>query len=113
MTIVDHQHAAQLVTLKGKVTSYDAIECMINFIDDNPELNFAFVLVSDFYEPAELIDAKKAQYLVSPNLPSPMGEYLTAFSNQKDAESMQQEKSGDIYNWDQIQTHINSGLSSK
>ncbi len=30
MTIVDKQHAAQMVTEKGRVYKYDAIECMLN-----------------------------------------------------------------------------------
>ena len=37
MTIVDKQHAAELVTSKGKAYKYDAIECMI---DDPPGFLF-------------------------------------------------------------------------
>lgn len=31
MTIVDKQHAAQVVTKKGKAYSFDAIECMVHY----------------------------------------------------------------------------------
>ena len=32
MTIMDKQHAAELVTDKGKVFPFDAIECMIHYL---------------------------------------------------------------------------------
>src|SRR6056297_445306 len=83
MTIVDKQHAAQLVTKKGKVFNFDAIECMMNHLKDEGESTMALFLVNDFDRPGELVDAKKATYLVSENIPSPMGALLSAFSEQQ------------------------------
>ena len=42
MTIVDRQHAAELVTVKGKAFKYDAIECMMNHLKrwNHPEVKF-------------------------------------------------------------------------
>ncbi len=37
MKIVDQQHAAEIVTKKGKPFKYDAIECMVRDIKDEKE----------------------------------------------------------------------------
>ena len=57
MTIVDKQHASELVTTKGKVYKFDAIECMINFKSENPSKDFELELVNDYKNPGQLIDA--------------------------------------------------------
>ena len=80
MTIVDNQHAAQFMTAKGKTYSFDATECMLNYLKEIDPSDVAFALVNDYNAPGEFIDATEATYLISENIPSPMGEYLTAFS---------------------------------
>ncbi len=86
MTIVDRQHAAQIVTVKGKSYKYDAIECMLRDYEgwDRPEV--AKFLVSDYGEPGVLTDATSAHYLISDRIPSPMGAFLTAFSTPESME---------------------------
>lgn len=107
MTIVDQQHASQLVSTKGKAFKYDAIECMVHsYQEDMKDTEIAMFLVADFKSPGELIDAQMASYLVSDQIQSPMGANLSAFSNLKDATKTQEEFSGKIYNWDEIQNHL-------
>lgn len=106
MTIVDRQHASQLVTSKGKVFKFDAIECMINYMDDNQETDYAHILVADFREPGKLIDAMKTTYLISPEISSPMGAFLSAFKSEEAAQKVQAESSGDLYNWNDLLTHF-------
>ncbi|MEE9372796.1 MAG: nitrous oxide reductase accessory protein NosL [Saprospiraceae bacterium] len=112
MTIVDRQHAAQLVTDKGKVTNYDAIECMINFVNNNPEMNFAFTLVNDYANPSALIDAHSSHYLISKAIPSPMGRFLSAFSGPEVALRLQEEKGGKTFDWNGIKKHISSDATN-
>tara|TARA_R110002012_G_scaffold319344_1_gene539475 strand:+ start:606 stop:1037 length:432 start_codon:yes stop_codon:yes gene_type:complete len=102
MTIVDKQHAAQLVTKKGKVFNFDAIECMMNHLKDEGESTMALFLVNDFDHPGELVDAKKATYLVSENIPSPMGAFLSAFSEQQAAQNTLDMNGGELYTWTEI-----------
>ncbi|MEQ5791462.1 nitrous oxide reductase accessory protein NosL [Muricauda sp. NFXS6] len=102
MTIVDKQHAAQLVTKKGKVFNFDAIECMMNHLKDEGESTMALFLVNDFDRPGELVDAKKATYLVSENIPSPMGAFLSAFSEQQAAQNTLDMNGGELYTWTEI-----------
>jgi copper chaperone NosL len=97
MTIVDKIHAAQLVTEKGKVYNYDAVECMLNANKEFNEADVAMYLVNHYANPAELIDATQATYLVSKELPSPMGGYLTAFATQAEADNALNEYGGSLH----------------
>ena len=106
MTIVDQQHAAELVTTKGKVFKFDAIECMIQYRDQHSDTEYAFQLVNDYAAPKSLVAAETAHYLVSPALPSPMGAYLTAFAEEDFAQKMLAEKGGTLYNWNDIQQNL-------
>lgn len=107
MTIVDKQHASQLVTSKGKTFKYDAIECMVHSVQDEfKDTEMAYYLVADFQAPGELIDASKATYLVSEQLQSPMGENLSAFSNEDAGKKAQEKFTGQIYSWQQIQDRL-------
>lgn len=104
MTIVDHQHAAQIVTDKGKVFKYDAIECMLNDLKDRQAVEISMYLVIDYNNPGEFVNATDASYLISKEIPSPMGAFLSAFSTPEEAEKLRSEKGGDVYNWQSIQT---------
>ena len=106
MTIVDKQHAAQLVTKKGKVFNFDAIECMMNQLKDEGESAMALFLVNDFGQPGELVDAKEATYLISENIPSPMGEYLSAFTNEEAAKETMTKQGGELYTWTEIKNRF-------
>ncbi|MFH6602521.1 nitrous oxide reductase accessory protein NosL [Maribacter algicola] len=102
MTIVDQQHAAQIVTKKGKVFKFDASECMMNHLGDIDNSEIAIFLVNDYNAPGELIDATKATYLVSEGIPSPMGEFLTAFETIGAAQKSKVEHEGEIYSWEEL-----------
>lgn len=102
MTIVDKVHAAEIVTKKGKVYKFDASECMINFMKDFDTSEIELYLSNNYTEPETLIDATKATFLISENIPSPMGAFLSAFKNKVDAEKFQAEKGGDLYTWETL-----------
>ncbi|WP_431135153.1 nitrous oxide reductase accessory protein NosL [Psychroserpens mesophilus] len=106
MTIVDKVHAAEIVTQKGKVYKFDATECMINFMDEFDTSEIALYLSNDYMTPESLIDATKATFLISENIPSPMGAFLSAFKSKADAEKMQAEKGGTLYNWNELLAHF-------
>ncbi len=103
MTIVDRQHASQFVTAKGKAYTFDAIECMMNHVKDMDDQKIALFLVNDYNRPGELTDATTATYLISKGIPSPMGEFLTAFANREDAEHAQAGNQGTLLDWKALQ----------
>ena len=106
MTIVDKVHGAEIVTNKGKVYKFDAAECMIQFLKDFDKSTVELYLTNHYSQPETLIDATKATFLISDNMPSPMGANLTAFESRSEAESVQKEKSGTLYSWDQLLDHL-------
>lgn len=107
MTIVDKIHAAEIVTKKGKIYKFDATECMVNFIKEFDASEIKFYLTNSYLEPEVLINATKATFLISKNIPSPMGAFVTAFKNKEDAEKIQSEKEGTLYTWDELLNHLN------
>ena len=106
MTIVDKVHAAEFVTKKGKVYKFDATECMVNYFDEFDTSEIELYLTNYFSKPEAFTDATKATYLISKNLPSPMGAFLTAFENKSEAEKVQTEKGGKLYSWPELLAHL-------
>jgi copper chaperone NosL len=104
MTVMDHRYGAELVTEKGKVFTFDAAECLIEYLYHHEELiqSASFLLVTSYTEPDQLIDAKGASFLVSKEMPSPMGAYLTAFSNRDVAEEYLNRNAGELYTWEEL-----------
>jgi len=99
MTIVDKQHAAEIVTHKGKAYKFDSSECMVNFLDEFDSSTVKLFLSNDFSEPETLIDATQATFLISEQIPSPMGANLSAFKDRQGAINTQKEKGGSLYSW--------------
>jgi|TARA_R110002110_G_scaffold85074_4_gene220949 copper chaperone NosL len=106
MTIVDKIHGAELITVKGKVFKFDATECMLNYVADGNEGEVGSFLTNHYESPTVLISASEATFLISENLPSPMGAYLTAFEDTAQAEKIQAEKGGELYNWEALKTRL-------
>lgn len=103
MTVVDKTHASEYVTKKGRAYMFDAIECMVNDLNDaQNEDDMSFLLVANYSNPGELVDASKATFLISKGIKSPMGAYLSAFDNIENAKSKQVEHGGDLYTWSEL-----------
>ena len=113
MTIVDRQHAAQIVTKKGKAFKFDASECMLNHLKEVDNDEIALFLVNDYGDPGVLTDATKATYLISKGIPSPMGEFLSAFSKNEEAEKVKYEHDGELFTWPGIQNHFVKKLTAR
>lgn len=102
MTIVDQQHAAQYVTKKGKAFKFDSIECMMNAVNETDSTKIELFLVNGFDKPGKLIDGTKATYLISKNITSPMGEFLSAFESVEAADVAKTEQTGELFTWLEI-----------
>ncbi len=106
MTIVDEQFAAEAVSQKGKVYKFDAIECMMEFLKIKQSDEMALTLVRDYENPKEWQDAKQCNYLISKEVPSPMGAGLSAWLSKDNAEAMQAQKGGEVYDWAGLQGYF-------
>jgi len=107
MTIVDKTHVSEYVTKKGKSFKFDAIECMTHEINQKNNLNnLAYVLVTNFNKPGELIDARKATFLTSKAIKSSMGANLSAFSSKEQGLAAQKKFGGKLYTWSQLRKKL-------
>lgn len=103
MTVVDQTHASEYVTKKGKSYIFDSIECMTQkILEANNENTLAYILIANYIKPGQLIDARKAVFLVSKQIQSPMGGNLSAFANLEEAKKTQTQFGGKILNWAQL-----------
>jgi len=108
MTVVDERYAAELVTSTSKAFVFDATECMLRYMNDHKTVEYSMILVTNYLQPRQLIDAKKAFFIRSKNLPSPMGMYITGLSSKSEAESLQKEKGGEMYNFQSLQEEFST-----
>lgn len=102
MNIMDKPYGTELVTDKGKVYKFDSTECLLNYMKENNHAEYAHILTNTMDKPAELIDANICTFLISEKLPSPMGENITAFSNEAEAKKAHKEYGGELFNFDKL-----------
>jgi len=106
MIISDSRFGCELVTTKGKVYKYDAIECLVPEVMKHGTDHYEFILVGDFNNPGRLINAESAFFKIDPNVPSPMGGNLSAYSDQID---LALAKESEYLQWTELVTTL-SGL---
>ena len=104
MLIMDKRYGSEIVTSKGKVYTFDSVECLIEFIYENEDsgMDASTLLVTSYTDPGRLIDAKTASFLISGQMPSPMGAFLTAFSDYKVAKEFYSSSGGYLYTWEEL-----------
>ncbi|MDO5655615.1 MAG: nitrous oxide reductase accessory protein NosL [Flavobacteriaceae bacterium] len=112
MNIMDHPYGTELVTDKGKVYKFDSTECMLSYMETNENRNYAHILTATMDQPGTLQNALTSSFLVSENLPSPMGANITAYTTKELAQEAQNEFKGEVYDFEEIKKH-QSGNSSQ
>ncbi|MCP4457366.1 MAG: transporter [Cytophagales bacterium] len=105
MDINDNRFAAEARD-KDNVYNFDALECLINFIKTRKESDFERVLVANYSNEGQLIDAKTATYLKSNGIVSPMGANLSAYETRQKAEDMKKQVGGELFNWKEIKARF-------
>jgi copper chaperone NosL len=98
MRIMDPRFGTEMITQKGRMYKFDSVECLLDQLS-NPESAGAQCFVTSYANPNTLIAAETAFYLISPNMPSPMGAYLNAFTSKEEALTSQQKASGEVLSW--------------
>ncbi|MCC6727665.1 MAG: nitrous oxide reductase accessory protein NosL, partial [Saprospiraceae bacterium] len=59
-------------------------------------------LVHDYENPKEWQDATQCNYLISSDLPSPMGAGLSAWLSKENADAMKAERGGEVFDWEAL-----------
>jgi len=102
MMVTDKKFGSELVTDKGRYYFFDSSECMLRYMSENEETHFAHILVTHFGAPDVLADAKTSFYVVSKEIPSPMGANLSAYPNRETAEEIAAAHNGKIYSFEEL-----------
>ena len=113
MIIVDTHFGSELISSKGKIYKFDSIECLVFFTENSIDDENFFTLVTDYLNNNELINSKKAFYLQSENLRSPMGLNITAFSSQSDLKKFKEKYAGKELSWKEIIEYVNRKWQNK
>ena len=102
MKISDVRFGAEIVTSKGKIFKYDSAECLVRTHLEDEQNNYAYVLVTDYINPHNLIDAETDTFLISENKPSPMGGNLSAYEDKGMAQKVLSDKGGKLLSFEEL-----------
>jgi len=104
MTIVDNRYAAELITQKGKVLKFDAIECLFNYKSTNlkdEEIHSEWVC--DFSNPGNFINLRNAYFLHTEAFQSPMGLDVLCVPSEAKLKVIKSKYGGHIMNYNEVQ----------
>jgi len=108
MVITDKRFGAEIVTAKGKIYKFDALECMQNFVHNHPEKigkNHKKYVVDTSASSKEvrLLPVEDAIYYVDPRIRSPMGRgYMTSDSDEGLRTLVGSEKAKEFIRWNEL-----------
>ncbi len=105
MIIADERYGAEMVTTKGKIYTFDSVECLAAHQLESrvaPETIHSLWVV-DFQDPPNLVEVREAFFLHSRDLSSPMGLNLTAFGPEISQQAVRHAFFGDILDWEGVQ----------
>ncbi|MGF1671100.1 MAG: nitrous oxide reductase accessory protein NosL [Balneolaceae bacterium] len=109
MMITEPQYGAQTLNKQGRSFTFDSIECMAAFAQENvkaEQIDVHSHWIADFTGSEEFIRAEEAHYLHSENLRSPMGLNLSAHATLEQAEKYRGEYGGEILNWAEVKEFV-------
>lgn len=103
MSIADPKFGAELVTEKGRVYKFDALECMVPYMEANPD-TYAHVLAIAYDDPETLYPVQEMAFVISREVRSPMGAGLLSFSARSEAAPYAVK--GKAYDWVDLQNYL-------
>ena len=104
MGIVDKKFGCELVTDKSKIYKFDAVECLVNFINQEgfSSENMPYLLINTLDKPGQLLPVDQCLFIHSRKMPSPMGMFLNPVHNHDMAKEISKRNDGEILTWDEL-----------
>lgn len=104
MTVADDRFIAQLVTGTGKVLIYDDPGCLATALRDGVVEGdqIRSLWVTNYLEPAALLDAHDAWFVQSDGVHTPMASGLVAVPSKAQADSLAGSLNGTVLRWDAV-----------
>lgn len=106
MTVSDTRFGGEVVTTKGRVHTFDSVECLASYVNALPDsTTSAGVWVAD-YESSAMIPASRARFVRGGTLHSPMGRDLAAFAERHDPAALTARYGGEVVTWAQVRAEV-------
>ena len=104
MTIMDPKFGGEVVTKKGKVFKFDDAHCLANFLQSGKvaESDVSQTVFLNHQGDPQFLNAADVQFVVSPQLKSPMNSNAAAFSDKATADQKATEVAGKVMNWNTL-----------
>lgn len=107
MTIDDVRFGALVLTARGKLQTFDSIECLASYLAALPTAEQPRgAWVANFEHPAQWLDAQRATYLQGSQVKSPMGRELAAFAGEADVSDLTKRYGGRVVAWPDVVTQV-------
>ena len=100
MLISEERFAASLTTVTGETEAFDDVGCLLRALT-RPDRSGARVWVHD-YRSERWLEAPRAVFVHSDDVPTPMGGGFAAFSTQEAAEQFAREVHGTVMRFGQL-----------
>ncbi len=105
MSIVDPKFGGALVTKKGRVFKFDAVECILPFVNENKDI-YSHLLVTPYDLPGTLMAKDSVYFAKSEAIRSPMGAHLGVFHSKVTAREFITENDGEIVLWGELEKSL-------
>ena len=102
MIISSPQYGAEMITHKGRVLKYDALECLIYHLEKE-DIPFNALYAVPYDAPKKLFPIDSLKFIISPQYKSPMGANLAGFI---DPVSINKEQQDLLVNWDSVKNRL-------
>ena len=107
MTIDDPRFGAMVMTARGRLETFDSIECLAGYVSSqSAEAAPRAIWVADIEHPDHWIDATHARFLHGSTWHSPMGRRLAALDGAADVEAARHRLGGELLSWPQVLTLV-------
>jgi len=112
MGIADTRFASEIITQKGKIYKFDSIECMVSFYQDHQNADFdkADLWVHDFLHPKEWVPEKKAKFIKTDKIHTPMGMDLIAVKNDSEIREIKKQLGGNSMKWSRLLQYVKTNM---
>ncbi len=103
MTIDDPRFGAMVMTARGRLETFDSIECLAGYVSSLPATSAPRAIwVADVENPSRWLDVTHARFLYGGALHSPMGRRLAALDSAADVDAVRQRLGGELLSWSQV-----------
>jgi nitrous oxidase accessory protein len=102
MGLARERFATEVITRKGRIHTFDSIECLVRYLDADSADAVRSIWVTDYESPPRLLDVRKARFAQSEGIDSPMGLGVAAFASATARDALLDRSGGRSLDWDEV-----------